>query len=221
MNRDINKIFLVSLNEVFDAKLYDDLLSLISRDKKAKLDSYASSFEKKRVLYSDLLIRIIIHQDLNIENNDISFDTNIYGKPFLRNNQSFHFNVSHSQNMIAVAISNKPVGVDIEQTQNVNLEIARRFFNESEIEYIKTSSQATNRRFIEIWTKKEAYLKYLGVGLNKSLKSFNVFDNEISNHFYTITYGIYVISTYLSESNLTPPVIVIPEIALLELAKEL
>lgn len=221
MNRDINKIILVSLNESFDSTLYDELSSLISSDKKAKLDSYASLIDKKRVLYSDLLIRITIHQDLNIENCDISFDTNIYGKPFLRNNLSVHFNVSHSQNMIAVAISNKPVGIDIEYTKNVNLEIARRFFNESEIEYIKTSSQATNRRFIEIWTKKEAYLKYLGVGLNKSLKSFNVLDKEISNHFYTITYGKYIITTYLSELNLTPPVIVIPEIAIVELAKKL
>ena len=221
MNRDINKIFLVSISESFDSTLYDELSSLISSDKKAKLDSYISYIDKKMGLYADLLLRITIHQDLNIENCDISFDTNIYGKPFFRNKQSFYFNISHTHNMIAVAISNNPVGIDIENTKNVNLGIAERFFCEKEIEYIKKSSQTTNRRFVEIWTKKEAYLKYLGKGLNKSLKSFNVLDREISNHFYTITYGKYIITIYLSELNITPPVIVIPEIALLELAKEL
>lgn len=221
MNRDINKIFLVSLNESFDSKLYNALSSLISSDKKAKLDSYTSFIDKKLGLYSDLLIRFAIHQDLNIENCDISFGTNFYGKPFLNNNQSFYFNISHTHNMIAVAISNNPVGIDIENLKNANIGIAKRYFNADEIEYINVYSQDANKRFIEIWTKKEAYLKFLGVGLNKSLKSFNVFDNEIFNHFYTITYGSYVVSTYLSESNLTPPVIVISEIALLELVKEL
>ena len=46
-------------------------------------------------------------------------------------------------------------------------------------------------------------------------------DSEISNHFYTIMYGTHIITTYLSEFNLTPPVIVLPETALVELAKEL
>lgn len=221
MNRDINKIFLVSLNEAFDSELYDFLLSLISCDKKAKLDSYTSYIDKKLGLYSDLLLRIVIHQDLGIKNDDISFDTNIYGKPYLKNNESFHFNIAHTYNMIAVVISNKSVGIDIEKIETVNFGIAKRFFNEDEIAYIKNDNQEINGRFAEIWTKKEAYLKYLGAGLSKSLNSFNVLDSEISNHFYTIVYGTYIITTYLSELNLTPPVIVLPETALVELAREI
>lgn len=69
--------------------------------------------------------------------------------------------------------------------------------------------------------EKKAYLKYLGVGLSKPLNSFNVLDSENSNHFYTIAYGTYIITTYLSELNLTPPVIVLPETALIELEREL
>lgn len=221
MNNDVNKLFIVHLNEHFDLELYNKLSLLISPYKKAQLDSLKSSADKKIRLYAEILVRIAIHQDLAMKNSSISLATNKYGKLYLANNDSYHFSISHTRNMIAVAVSNEPVGVDVEMIRSDNLKIAKRFFTENEIAYIEENPSGIFERFFEIWTKKEAYLKFLGTGLNTSLKSFSVFDNEHKDHYYTIMYGKYVINTYFSKPNLCPPVIVHSENALQDLSKEL
>lgn len=221
MSKQTNKIYLVEISDSVNTKTLEELSSLICSDHLIHNKLTKINVNYKMSIYSKLLTRVVIQQDLGIRNSDIEIDVSQYGKPFLKNNNEFHFNISHSQNMLAVSFSDKSVGIDVEQMRKTDLKIADRFFVREEIEYINQFQDKQLYRFFEIWTKKEAYLKYLGVGLNKSVKSFNVLDTDISNHFYTIVYGKYVITTYLSELNLTPPVIVIPEIALVELSKEL
>jgi hypothetical protein len=49
----------------------------------------------------------------------------------------------------------------------------------AEREYIQAAPPALARlRFLEIWTKKEAYLKYRGPGLAAGLKTFSVMEPE-------------------------------------------
>ena len=83
------------------------------------------------------------------------------GKPFFEDYPDFHFNISHCEDLIAVAVSKTPVGVDIETLRDVNLDIAGRFFAKKETRFIKTS-----RDFLYVWTRKEALLKRTGEGLN-------------------------------------------------------
>lgn len=104
---------------------------------------------------------------------EISADEN--GKPYFKKHPDFHFNISHSEDIIAVAMSSAPVGVDIEKLRDVNPKIAERHFTEKEKSYVKT-----NADFFYVWTRKEAYLKKTGVGLRQSLSSFCVLeDNNI------------------------------------------
>ena len=137
MNNNIAKLFIVPLNESFNSELYDTLSLSIATNKKAKLDSYKSDIDKKLGLYADILVRISIYQDLNIENGDIEFSTNSYGKPFLMNNQDYHFNISHTHNMIAVAVSNNSVGVDVEKIKEIDTRIAKRFFTNRNLVILK------------------------------------------------------------------------------------
>ena len=221
MNGDINKLFIVPLAESFDLELYDTLSSLITPEKKAKLDKYKYDIDKKLGLYANLLVRIAIHQDLNIENDYIEFGTNNYGKPFLLCNQDYHFNISHTRNMIVVAISNKAVGVDVEKIRDVDTNIANRFFTEPELKHIEKTQDNICERFFEIWTKKEAYIKYIGKGLSISLNSFDVTDKNLCEHFYTVGYGKYIINMYAAEENIAPTTIIMPEAGLVNLAKDI
>lgn len=221
MNSNVNKLFVVPLDESFDSELYDTLSLLVSPDKKSRLDSYKSDIDKKLGLYADLLVRVAIHQDLDMENGDIRFGTNSYDKPFLLNNQDYHFNTSHTHNMIAVAVSDKPVGVDVEKIREIDFGVAKRFFSENELNYIKESQDQEFKRFFEIWTKKEAYVKYIGKGLFVPLNSFDVTDRSLSEHFYTVGYGKYIINLYGTEENIAPTTIIMPEAGLIKLTKDL
>lgn len=217
MNSNVNKLFVVPHNESFDSKLYDSLSFLISSDKKAKLDNYKSDIDKKLRLYAELLMRVVIHQDLNVENDDIEFETNSYGKPYLINNQDYPFNLSHTNNMVAVAISNNPVGVDIEKIKEIEMGIAKRFFTEHELNYIEKFQD----KIYEIWTKKEAYLKYIGKDLSVSLNSFDVTCGSLSEHFYTVVYDKYIINMCSADENIAPATIIMPEAGLVNLEKDL
>ncbi|MEH7621863.1 4'-phosphopantetheinyl transferase superfamily protein, partial [Bacillus thuringiensis] len=87
-----------------------------------------------------------------------------------------------------------PIGVDIELIKNAELNIAERFFNNNEISYITENTSYQDKRFYEIWTKKEAYIKCIGKGLSMNLNSFNSLDHKIPSYFYNVNRAEYVIS---------------------------
>ena len=81
-----------------------------------------------------------------------------------------YFNLSHSAHMALCAVSDVPVGCDIEQVTNAPLDIAERVFSDKERRYIweGRSARETDRRFFRLWTMKESYLKMTGEGMNLS-----------------------------------------------------
>ncbi|MDC7734552.1 MULTISPECIES: 4'-phosphopantetheinyl transferase family protein [Bacillus] len=168
--------------------------TFVSNEKQEKIKRYRFDIDKKLSLYAELLTRTIICRNMDIENKDIVFDITYYGKPMLRSVSKFEFNISHTRNAIAVAISDYPIGVDIELIKNAELNIAERFFNNNEISYITENTSYQDKRFYEIWTKKEAYIKCIGKGLSMNLNSFNSLDHKIPSYFYNVNRAEYVIS---------------------------
>lgn len=104
----------------------------------------------------------------------IESDTN--GKPFLTDYPKIYFNLSHSDQMAACAISDRPIGIDIEHIGTPNFKIAKRFFTENEQNFIDSSSDKT-KAFYDIWTRKEALLKCTGRGLG-AVSSSDVLDTQ-------------------------------------------
>ncbi len=91
------------------------------------------------------------------------------GKPHLLG-QDLHFNISHSGNRVLCAVHTSPIGVDIEQPGCYRDRVARRVCTPEEYAYINGDPV----RFLEVWTRKEAYAKLTGRGLALKLKSVAV-----------------------------------------------
>lgn len=106
----------------------------------------------------------------------LAFSYGEHGKPFLPVLPDFHFNISHSGNVCAVAFSDKSVGVDVETVRQVNRKVLRRF-TEKEQQAVVGSPDPT-LAFFRIWTAKEAVLKECGKGLCGGLDSFAVCDRS-------------------------------------------
>jgi 4'-phosphopantetheinyl transferase len=100
------------------------------------------------------------------------------GKPALSQNGELRFNVTHSGEMAAIALTRGcDVGIDLEQLRSLPdlEEIAARSFSDEEAVGINSlPASARARAFFECWTRKEAYVKAIGVGLSKPLNSFRV-----------------------------------------------
>ena len=143
-----------------------------------------SSFSRAKVVS-------LAAMDMSVSEKDIEIKTDVYGKPYIAGYEQWHFSITHTAGMIGIAASDEPVGIDAEKICSADLQIAKRFFTDQENLRIE-NSENKDRCFFEIWTKKEAYLKYTGKGLHTPLQSFDVF--ELAHKFESFEECGYMIS---------------------------
>ena len=110
------------------------------------------------------LCRNMLLRHFSIENP--RFLTSEHGKPYLEGN-GVYFNISHSQGVIACAVCDMPIGIDIEflsssENEDKLKRLAKRFFGENEIDFILASDNI-HYDFYYIWTRKEAISKCVGL----------------------------------------------------------
>ena len=102
-----------------------------------------------------------------------------YGKPYLARPYStrLHFNLSHSGGYgLAAFTFGREIGADIEAVIDIEMvELAERFFSPPEVNALFNLGPTRRREaFFQIWTRKEAYIKGLGLGLTAPLDAFGV-----------------------------------------------
>ena len=151
--------------------LYDRALP----ERKARADRYLHREDKVRCIAADALLRRAVWDLLSVRDFEVVQDA--FGKPHLKNAENFHYNISHSGRWVVIAYADAPVGIDIQEMRmNAGKEdIVRRHFTDDEREYVfRTEGSRRAERFYQIWTAKESYLKYLGIGLRRALNSFSV-----------------------------------------------
>ncbi len=93
-------------------------------------------------------------------------------KPALRDFPQINFSISHSENIWSCAVGDCKVGLDLQRRYEKDGErLARRFFHPEEISWMEINGFG---EFSRIWTYKESYVKYTGVGLRRGLDYFSV-----------------------------------------------
>jgi 4'-phosphopantetheinyl transferase len=102
-----------------------------------------------------------------------------YGKPYLRNINGIHFNISHSGNMAMCALHERPVGADIELVKPYRRGLEQKIMSESERQVYYRCTDKTKVLY-QIWTLKESYLKYTGRGLG-ALREITIIPGEVIN----------------------------------------
>ena len=91
-----------------------------------------------------------------------TFLYNDYGAPYIEDGP--YFSISHCKTGIAVAVSENPIGIDIEAIRTFSPDLMRKTMNITEQQRI-TSSTTPDVEFIRLWTQKEAILKLQGTGI--------------------------------------------------------
>ena len=101
-------------------------------------------------------------------------------------NLGLHFNISHTDNCICAVISDKKVGIDVENIKYIKPELIDKIKSNSE-EYIYSSNES-NTLF---WTQKESIIKMLGksvLSMNKiDIKDFNTVSKMNKKYIISIT----------------------------------
>lgn len=178
------ELFAVHIMGSIDSKTMNQLKCNIDQVKRERIESFYFQEDAIRVLFADILIRVVTCHKLNLKNKDISFLTDYYGKPYLFNRYRYHFNLAHSGNWIICAVADCAVGIDIEAIKEIDFGLAKFFLNKTEYEYfINTAEKERKLLFYQLWVLKESYVKATGKGLYTPLNTFQVIcDGKITNN---------------------------------------
>ncbi|MCF0194999.1 MAG: 4'-phosphopantetheinyl transferase superfamily protein, partial [Bacteroidaceae bacterium] len=93
------------------------------------------------------------------------------GKPLLRDHPEVHFSMSHCRGAVAVAVSDRPVGIDIEGIrERLDASLVRYTMNDDEVREIE-EAEHRETAFMRLWTRKEALVKMTGEGISNSMRN--------------------------------------------------
>ncbi len=104
--------------------------------------------------------RVLIRNLLNT-NHFIEVRSDEYGKPHLVN-FDYEMSISHSQDFAAVIISQKRVGIDIEEIQPKVKNIAHKFIRDEEMAFLSGDEDTAIKQMYVLWTGKETLYKLYG-----------------------------------------------------------
>lgn len=166
----MTKVYIIDINK--DIKNIVLPSNLVDRVSKYKLsDDYNNSY----IAWSNLYL--ILKEEYNIDISCIDILENEYGKPFIND---IYFNLSHSNNIVTICISDEQCGIDVEMVnpkKDLSL-LMKKILSSNELKQSDVFDY-----FIMKWTKIESYFKYNGTGIVYS----KINDIDIDNVF---TYDI-------------------------------
>ncbi|HEY0968283.1 MAG TPA: 4'-phosphopantetheinyl transferase superfamily protein [Opitutaceae bacterium] len=154
--------------------------ALLTSDEQARVERKRMPADRQRELSSRAVQRLLLGAYLGVRPESVAFTTEQRGKPVLAGavpGARLEFNLSHSGDWSLLAFArNHPVGADVERWRDLERDdLVRQFFAPAEQrEWADIPPERRRAAFFAGWTRKEAYLKALGVGLMKPLDSFAV-----------------------------------------------
>jgi len=179
-------IFAFNIKKKLSNNIITKFMNLISKDKYDKIMKLKKNEDIQRKLIADIMIRFIVIKRYKINNNDITFFYNKYGKPFLNNIDNFYFNISHSGDWVVCATDSNYIGIDIELIKPIDFQIAQNYFSKKEFSCFLNKKESDKLSyFYDLWTLKESYIKTIGKGLYLPLNSFSIIKEN--NSIYLIS----------------------------------
>ena len=161
-------------NQYFGPKALLELADLISDEELEKSRRFRLHQDQKSYIIVHGLLRWILAQQLGVQPRSLRFSIGVNGKPSISGvDNNIAFNLSHSAGVSLLAFDpNHEIGVDVEKidTRFEFHDIVNQYFSKDEKKYISSFGMESRRRFYEIWTKKEAFLKAIGEGITKNLQ---------------------------------------------------
>lgn len=153
----------------------DRLLGLLDAEELARAERFRFDHDRHRFIIGHGLLRHVLGQRLDLSPEAIRFARGPHGKPYIAETR-LHFNFSDTKDAILIALSEgAELGVDVEtMARSVDhMAVGEHYFTSEEVADIRETPEP-KRRFLELWTRKEAVLKASGVGIMDDLKVLRV-----------------------------------------------
>lgn len=165
----IFEVYMIDLYtcDISDLEINSEYTKRLTQDRADRLNRIRPVKNKKCCLGAGLLL-----DEFVIKGNKSSYKVSASGKPFMKNGPCF--NISHSGNYVLLGVSDSEIGCDIEKMREDNyLRLAKFVFHPNEIDVLKSSDNQKDC-FFTLWTKKEAFLKAVGLGFHRDSKEVDL-----------------------------------------------
>lgn len=168
-------------DHIWDFDLEAALLEL-SPERREQALRYRHELGRRQCALAYLLLKRALHEGYGITGNP-RFNYGEHGKPLLADYPDIHFSLSHCREAVACAVSDRPVGIDVESIGRYREQLAAYTMSEDERAAIAAAA-SPEVAFTRLWTMKEALLKCSGQGIVDGLKT--VLERVDENLFTTV-----------------------------------
>jgi 4'-phosphopantetheinyl transferase len=161
-----------------DAAAHDLLFALLSAGERGRAERFRRTEDRHSFIAAHGALRLLLAAMLGEKPQSLTFAANAYGKPYLVPNRAIEFNMSHSGGIVLIAFArHTAIGVDVEALRPMTerATIVRRYFHPGEVaDFASVPPADAEAAFFRCWSRKEAVVKALGLGMSLDLHRYRV-----------------------------------------------
>lgn len=172
----MTEIYLIDSSVLEDERVFQKGLHMVSAKRAEKIKQFKNPAVARLSLGAGVLLVIALEKQERKESLDmISFGE--YGKPFFPN-ANFHFSLSHSGEYALCAVSDVPIGVDLQKIKEKIPANTKKILSKEEEQYLQRCANAQKiELFYRLWARKESLIKWDGRGLRLPLSEISFVQN--------------------------------------------
>ena len=167
--------FFVQYNKNFVIQHHDAYHFFLDAEDAHKLQQCLSPNRKAEIVISKTATKAFLQLLSGTAHHAVNGNTIVIDK------KQYWLSMSHTDNAIAISIFQKPHGIDIESTVRdvaYRNKIIHRYFSKAEQQLVNQSLLNKTKRFISLWTIKEAIAKLKGLSLAQALQYDTILNAE-------------------------------------------
>lgn len=150
-----------------------DYQASLDKDELATAERFKFTELKERYIISHGILRQLLAERVSESAASLRIEKTEFGKPLLPDHPAVSFNMSHSGDILAVAIGSQcQLGVDVEcyKPRNAWEGLVKKCFAPEEADFWYSLDKAErSHAFYQFWVKKEAFVKAVGKGITLGL----------------------------------------------------
>lgn len=167
------KLYVVKMPPKLQTNVFLQLLECVDDSRRKRILNCKNIMLAQSSLMGDILVRYLALDLVHLTSVDFRYHHFENGKPYASGCDSFHFNISHSGQYIAVSAGPFETGCDIQEYQKNYQGMEQMVFSKSEQQLIQS-----DKDFFQLWTLKESFLKAIGKGFMVDPTLYTVADKK-------------------------------------------
>ena len=163
------KLYVADISNLPDPMSTPELLSKLPLERQQRILNMKQEKSRQQSMGVGLLLQKVLAL-YHMQDSQVYIGE--HGKPMV---EGLEFSLAHSGNIVICAVSDEPIGCDVEKLRKAPNGVAERYFSDSERGYLsRFSGEEYDRAFFRLWTMKESYVKMTGEGLSVPFEAYEV-----------------------------------------------